>query len=59
FLDRCRTVGTSLVLLLDDNLSELPVEACSVFEGLPALSRDFSLHLLNHRCSSTIRAGMF
>ncbi|CAM9187724.1 unnamed protein product [Sphacelaria rigidula] len=49
FLERCRTERTSLVLLLNERLAKLPVESCAVFDGLPAISRDLSLHILRHR----------
>lgn len=49
FLDRCRAQGLSLVLLLDEPLEKLPVEACSALNGIRSVSRDLSLHMLRHR----------
>lgn len=49
FLDRCRTEQLSLVLLMDESLEKLPVEACAVLGGIPSVSRDISLHMLRHR----------
>lgn len=36
-------------MLLDEQLAELPVEASSAFDGIPAVARDLSLHILSHR----------
>ncbi|CAM9562954.1 unnamed protein product, partial [Discosporangium mesarthrocarpum] len=49
FLERCRLAGASLVLLLDEDFSRLPLEACSALHGQAAVCRDISLHLLHHR----------
>jgi hypothetical protein len=43
------TPKASLVLLLDEQLLPLPVEGLSAISALPSVSRDFSLHVLNHR----------
>jgi len=39
----------SMVLLLDSRLSVLPVEACEIFQKVPVLTRDFSLHMYTNR----------
>ena len=44
----------SVVLLLDWRLSELPLEAMAVFEKVPVVTRDFSLH---HYVQRLRRAG--
>lgn len=49
FLDRCRADQLSLVLLMDESLEKLPVEACAALDGIPSVSRDISLHMLRHR----------
>ena len=49
FLGRCRAEELSLVLLLDESLEKLPVEACGALGGIPSVSRDVSLHMLRHR----------
>lgn len=52
FLDRCRVEKLSLVLLMDEKLEKLPVEACAAVGGISSVSRDFSLHILRHRLGS-------
>ncbi len=44
----------SVVLLLDWRLSDLPIDALSVFEKVPVMTRDFSLH---HYIQRLKRAG--
>ena len=49
FLGRCRAEGLAVVLLLDECLEKLPIEACSALDGMKEVSRDLSLHMLRHR----------
>lgn len=39
----------SMVLLLDSRLSSLPIETCEIFNQIPVLTRDFSLHMYTNR----------
>lgn len=39
----------SLVLLLDSRITTLPIEACTIFDKIPVISRDFSLHSYTNR----------
>ncbi|CAM9765355.1 unnamed protein product, partial [Ectocarpus sp. 4 AP-2014] len=57
FLDRCRAEKLSLVLLMDQKLEKLPVEACAAVGGISSVSRDFSLHMLRHRLKATTNAA--
>ncbi|CAM9766287.1 unnamed protein product, partial [Ectocarpus sp. 8 AP-2014] len=57
FLDRCRAEKLSLVLLMDEKLEKLPVEACAAVGGIWSVSRDFSLHMLRHRLKATTNAA--
>ncbi|CAM9706320.1 unnamed protein product, partial [Ectocarpus sp. 12 AP-2014] len=57
FLDRCRAEKLSLVLLIDEKLEKLPVEACAAVGGISSVSRDFSLHMLRHRLKATTNAA--
>ncbi|CAM9480513.1 unnamed protein product [Ectocarpus sp. 13 AM-2016] len=57
FLDRCRAEKLSLVLLMDEKLEKLPVEACAAVGGISSVSRDFSLHMLRHRLKATTNAA--
>jgi hypothetical protein len=39
----------SLVLLLDSRISSLPIEACTIFDKIPVIARDFSIHSYTNR----------
>ncbi|CAM9269015.1 unnamed protein product [Scytosiphon promiscuus] len=54
FLARCREEELSLILLLDESLENLPLEACAALGGIRSVSRDLSLSLLHHRCGSSL-----
>eukprot|EP00903_Cladosiphon_okamuranus_P014428 g13389.t1 len=56
FLDRCREEQLSLVLLMDESLEKLPVEASAALGGVPSVSRDISLHMLRHRLKAAAHA---
>lgn len=39
----------SIILLLDSRINTLPMEACTIFDKIPVISRDFSLHTYTNR----------
>ena len=43
---------SSLVLLLDKEFLDLPMEGLKALEGFKGVSRDFSLHFLHHRLAA-------
>jgi hypothetical protein len=50
YLTACASAPkASLLLLLDQELLPLPIEGLKPIRAIPSLSRDFSLHILNHR----------
>jgi tetratricopeptide (TPR) repeat protein len=53
FLGADGAVGRKIVILLDEVLAALPVEALEVLNGADSVSRDFSLHVLLQRIAET------
>mmetsp|Transcript_28006 Transcript_28006/g.68923 ORF Transcript_28006/g.68923 Transcript_28006/m.68923 type:complete len:2443 (+) Transcript_28006:56-7384(+) len=50
--------GKKIVLLVDEALASLPIEALEFLECAEAVSRDFSLHMLLHRFAEAASSGV-